>query len=127
MLGTSPRARARTLGVFSPKPIPANEQEIAKHEEAVAYNVHLRRRIVRPPDGYFRRPQSVPLGQEQHLGIEAETFYPLLPKNDLSRLAKESFEPALRVIDRQPGEKANEAIEQYAGQFAQPRLVNGDQ
>src|SRR3989441_1812701 len=115
------------LRVPAEEPVPTDGEHFAKHAQAVANHVHLGLWVVRPTHGNFDGAQAMAFGEEEDFGIEAEALDALLLKDDARVFADEGFKAALRVGEIQPGDCADDGIENLAGKLAQRRLVNFDQ
>src|SRR3989442_1352632 len=115
------------LRVAAAKPVPTDGEHFAKHAQAVAEDVNLGLWVVRPTHGNFDGAQTMAFGEEEDFGVEAEALDALLLKDDAGVFADEGFKAALRVGKIQPGDRADDGIENLAGKPAQRRLVNFDQ
>src|SRR3989441_12511702 len=99
------------LRVAATKPVPADGEHFAKHAQAVANHVHLGLWVVRPTHGNFDGAQAMAFGEEENFGVEAEALDALLLKDDARVFADEGFKAALRVGEIQPGDCADDGIE----------------
>src|SRR3989441_1299859 len=115
------------LRVAAEEPVPADGEHFAKHAQAVAEDVNLGLWVVRPTHRNFDGAQAMAFGEEKDFGVEAEALDALLLKDDARVFADEGFKAALRVGEIQPGDRADDGIENLAGKLAQRRLVNFDQ
>jgi hypothetical protein len=68
-----------------------------------------------------------PLDQKKNFRVESEALDALEFKGAAGGLGAKEFKAALRVINFEPGEHANEEVEKSASPFAQCRLVVADQ
>jgi len=98
--------------------VPADQNEIREHAEAVADDVNFRSRIVRPSHRYFHGSQSVSFREEQNFRIESEALDTLLLENDSRTIQPECLEAALRVFEGEPGEEPDAAVENNSSGFA---------
>src|SRR5947207_2847867 len=80
-----------------------------------------------PAHGNFNRAQAMAPRQIQQLRIEPETLNGLLFEDDAAALAPEGLETTLGIDERQPQNAAHNLVENDSGEFAERRLVHGDQ
>src|SRR3989441_4194050 len=99
------------LRVAAEEPVPADGEHFAEHAQAVAEDVNLGLWVVRPTHGNFDGAQAVAFGEEEDFGVEAEALDALLLKDDARVFADEGFKAALRVGEIQPGDRADDGIE----------------
>src|SRR2546425_5415525 len=99
------------LRVAAEEPVPADGEHFAKHAQAVAEDVNLGLWVVRPTHRNFDGAQTMAFGEEEDFGVEAEALDALLLKDDARVFADEGFKAALRVGEIQPGDRADDGIE----------------
>ena len=82
---------------------------------------------MRPAHGNLDGAETVAPGEEQQLGVEAETLDALLLEQDAAGFAEEGLKAALGVHKRQKQTDADNFIENNSGEFAEGRLVDFDE
>jgi hypothetical protein len=112
--------RCRPPGVAAEQRIPADDDQIPKHQQTIPDYVHLRRRMVCPAHRNLRDAQAVALGKEQDFRIESEALDALLFKDNPGRFTDKRFESALGIVKWQPREEPNKAVEDHSRKLAQP-------
>ncbi len=83
--------RLRSLSRFwvpAQQPVPADEEDFGEHAHAVAEDVELAVRVVRPAHGNFRSAQAVAFGQKKNLRVEPEPLDALPLENDARALGR---------------------------------------
>src|SRR5262249_50142368 len=89
------------LCVAPPECVPANDEYIEKHLDAVSEHVYFGRRRVRPAHRNLHRFQPVVSGEIEQFRIEPEPLDALLFEQNPAALAPEGLESALCVHKRQ--------------------------
>src|SRR5689334_16691918 len=87
----------------------------------------LRSRIIVPADGNLDNLPAKTLNEEKDLRIEPKPLRELQLKRPPCGLAAEELQPALGVMNLQAGKEPHEHVEESAGVFPPPGLVNPDQ
>src|SRR5208337_3755005 len=94
---------------------------------AVAKHIHFRGGRVAPTHGDLDGVEAVMSREVKQFGIETEALDALLFKKNLAAFAAEGFEAALRVDKRQTKDHTDDGVKDDAGEFAETRLVDGDE
>src|SRR5271155_372686 len=99
--------------------VPANDENIGEHLQAVAQHADFRSGRVCPAHGDFRGLQAVMASQIQQFRVEAKTLDTLLGENYFAGRALESFEATLGVDEGEAQTKTDHGVEDDAGEFAE--------
>ena len=113
--------------IAAEQPVPADIDEIAEHQQAIAKHADFCARIVRPANRHFGGPQAVATREKQYLRVETESLDSLLLENDAAGLPHECLEPALRIVDGQTSEKPHKTVEDDPGDLAKAGLAREDE
>src|SRR4029077_17960035 len=99
-------------------------QKVREHPQAVAHDVNLRRRIMRPAHRHFDRAQPVPPRKKKNLRVKTKALDALLFKNDPTAPPDEDLEATLCIFEQHSRKKPHQAVECDPCQLAEVRLSN---
>ncbi|PYJ23247.1 MAG: hypothetical protein DME92_01455 [Verrucomicrobia bacterium] len=122
--GGSPN-RWRAIQVNRPY-LGSHRDHFAQHSQAVTKKTNFASFSVIPADRNFSNAQSSAMCEKKQLNVERKTIDPRCLKNRPENIQAKCLESALRIPKRKAGGDAHEQVENTAGLFSPPRLMNPD-
>src|SRR5262245_21744433 len=115
------------LIVFAKEIIPPDGRDFQERLDRRGYWVQLRAFDVVPSDGSLKQTPALLFRDEEYLRIETEAVNLLRPEDRLRGFPSERFEPALRILESQTGERKLDQIANSPYGLTKRRLMRPDQ
>lgn len=114
------------LPVSARQLIPAHKQKVRERTQS-GHETDLRAFDIRPTDSDFDGLEVESAGDHEILNVETEAVDDLPFEDGLRCVVPEELESALGVAKWEPGNDAHHQVEEATREFAEGRLMNGDE